>query len=300
MIKPDYLQKGNTVAIVATARKIDLIELQPAVALLESWGLRVLIGSSIAKQQNQLAGSDDDRAADFQQMLDNPTVKAIWIARGGYGTVRIIDRLDFEQYKKHPKWVIGFSDITVIHNHFNNLGYQTIHAIMPLNIQSATFEAIESLRKAVFGEELAYSVKYSALNRPGFACGELIGGNLSVLYSILGSQSEVDMTGKVLFIEDLDEYLYHIDRMLFNLKRNQYFEKIQALIVGGMTDMKDNQIPWGKTAEEIIEDITSEYKFPVLYHFPAGHLKDNRALFLGRKVVVVVANDQVATVSFEE
>lgn len=298
MITPEFLQKGDTVAILATARKIDLLTLQPAINLLESWGLNVVIGKTIGKSDNQLAGPDWQRATDFQEMLDNPKIKAIWAAKGGYGTVRIVDRIDFTNFKKKPKWVVGFSDVTVLHSHINNMGIETLHAMMAVSAKTASPQAIETLRKSLFGEKLEYHIPASPFNKKGKASGEIVGGNLSVLYSILGSKSEVDYKGKILFIEDLDEYLYHIDRMMMNLKRNGYFDGLKALIVGGMTEMNDNDIPWGKNSLEIIQDVLKDYKFPIIYNFPAGHIKDNRALILG-KTVSIDANDKEVAVKFE-
>lgn len=289
MITPEFLKKGDTIGILATARKIELATLQPGIKLLESWGLHVVIGKTIGKEEHQLAGADWLRATDFQEMMDNPSIKAIWAGKGGYGTVRIIDRLDFTKFRKKPKWVIGFSDMTVLHSHINNMGIETMHALMTMNAKTATPDAIESLRKALFGEKLEYTLPNHAFNKPGKASGELVGGNLSVLYSILGSKSEVDYNGKILFIEDLDEYLYHIDRMMMNLKRNGYFNGLKAVIVGGMTEMKDNDIPWGKNALEIIQDILKDYKIPVIYNFPAGHIKDNHAMIFGKTVSVAVS-----------
>jgi muramoyltetrapeptide carboxypeptidase len=298
MITPEFLKKGDTVAILATARKIDELTLEPAIKLLESWGLHVVIGRSIGKEDNQLAGPDWLRATDFQEMLDNPKIKAIWAAKGGYGTVRIIDRIDFTNFKKHPKWIVGFSDMTVLHSHINNMGIETLHAMMAISAKSATPDAIETLRKSLFGEKLEYHISANERNKNGKAKGEIVGGNLSVLYSIMGSKSQVDFKGKILFIEDLDEYLYHIDRMMMNLKRNGWFDGVKAVIVGGMTEMNDNDIPWGKDAHEIIEDVLKDYKFPIIYGFPAGHIKDNRALILG-KTVSIDANDKEVTVKFE-
>ncbi|AWI25211.1 S66 peptidase family protein [Flavobacterium pallidum] len=298
MITPEFLKKGDTVGILATARKIELATLQPGIKLLESWGLHVAIGKTIGKEDHQLAGADWLRATDFQDMMDNPAIKAIWAGKGGYGTVRIIDRLDFTKFKKNPKWVIGFSDMTVLHSHINNMGIETMHALMTMNAKTATPEAIESLRKALFGEKLEYTLPSHAYNKTGKASGELVGGNLSVLYSILGSKSEVDYKGKILFIEDLDEYLYHIDRMMMNLKRNGYFDGLKAVIVGGMTEMKDNDIPWGKDALQIIQDILKDYKIPVIYNFPAGHIKDNHAMIFGKTVSVDVS-EKGSKVNFE-
>ena len=295
---PDYLKKGDTVGILATARKIDLTTLQPAIKLLESWGLHVVIGKTIGKEENQLAGPDWFRATDFQEMLDNPNIKAIWAAKGGYGTVRIVDRIDFTNFKKHPKWIIGFSDMTVMHSHINNMDIATLHAIMAISVKTATPEAIASFHKALFGEPLSYTLPHDNFNQNGKGRGELVGGNLSVLYSVMGSKSEIDYKGKILFIEDLDEYLYHIDRMMMNLKRNGYFDNLQGLIIGGMTSMNDNDIPWGKDALQIIKDITKDYKFPIVYNFPAGHIKDNRALIFGKTVTLEV-NDAATVLKFE-
>lgn len=298
VIMPEYLKKGDTVGILATARKIDLVTLQPGIKLLESWGLKVVIGKSIGKEQNQLAGPDWQRATDFQEMLDNPNIKAIWAAKGGYGTVRIVDRINFDNFKKKPKWVIGFSDVTVMHSHINNMNIGTLHAIMAISAKSATPEAIESFRKALFGEKLEYNIPHHAFNKNGKATGELVGGNLSVLYSIQGSESAVDMNGKILFLEDLDEYLYHIDRMMMNLKRNGSLKGLKGIIIGGMTSMNDNDIPWGHDSLEIIQDIVKDLNIPVSYNFPAGHIKDNRALILGKTVTFEV-NDKETVLKFQ-
>ena len=298
MITPEFLQKGDTVGILATARKIDLVNLQPAIKLLESWGLHVVIGKTIGKSDNQLAGADWQRATDFQEMIDDPKIKAVWAAKGGYGTVRIIDRINFTAFKKKPKWIIGFSDVTVLHSHINNMNIETLHSIVAISAKTASPQAIESLRKALFGEPLEYKLAAHPYNKNGKTKGEIIGGNLSVLYSILGSKSEVDTKGKILFIEDLDEYLYHIDRMMMNLKRNGYFDEIKALVIGGMTQMNDNDIPWGKDALAIIQDVLKDYNFPIIYNFPAGHSKDNRAMIFGQTVSIDV-NEKGSVVKFE-
>lgn len=298
MITPPNLQKGDTIAILATARKNVEDNLKPAIDLLHSWGLEVVIGSTIGLDNNQLAGTDEQRAADFQQQLDNPNIKAIWCVKGGYGTVRIVDLLDFTAFKKQPKWIVGFSDVTVLHNHLNTLGFKSIHGIMPITAPKATTQAIETLRMALFGEKLSYTVPPFGKNKIGKASGELVGGNLSILYSLFGSPSAIDCSDKILFIEDLDEYLYHIDRMMMNLKRNGCLESIKGIVVGSMTKMKDNDIPWGKNAIEIIEDVTKKYNIPILYNFPAGHIQDNRALILGHTVTLDV-QEKGGTLTFE-
>lgn len=298
MMTPARLQKGDTIAILATARKNIDDNLKPALDLLHSWGLEAVIGSSIGLDDNQLAGTDAQRAADFQAQLDNPNIKAIWCVRGGYGTIRMIDLLDFTRFKENPKWIIGFSDVTVLHNHLNTMGFKSIHGIMPISVPKASPQAIESLRKSLFGEKITYEIDPFVMNRFGTASGELVGGNLSILYSVLGSPSAIDCTDKILFLEDLDEYLYHIDRMMMNLKRNGCLESIKGIVVGSMTKMKDNDIPWGKNALEIIADVTQKYNIPVLYNFPAGHIQDNRALIMGSKVTIDV-NETCSKVVFE-
>ena len=298
MITPPYLQKGDTVAIVCTARKNIEDNLKPTINLLENWGLKVKIGKTIGLDHFQLAGTDEERAADFQEQLDDPNVKAIWCVRGGYGTVRMIDLLDFTQFKQSPKWIVGFSDVTVLHSQLNRMGNESLHAIMPVSVPRATDEAIDSFCKALFGEHLEYTLTCDAINHNGKAKGELVGGNLSILYSLLGSESAIDCTDKILFLEDLDEYLYHIDRMLLNLKRNGCLTSLKGIVVGAMTKMNDNDIPWGKNALEIIEDITEDLKIPVIYNFPAGHIQDNRALIFGRQVTMEV-NDEESKLIFE-
>lgn len=287
MKTPDYLKKGDTVAIVSTARKIGLDEIKPAIELLELWGLKVVLGNTIGAEMNQFAGSIETRTADLQSVLDDATIKAIWCARGGYGTVQLIDNIDFLAFKNNPKWVIGYSDITVLHAHIHNLGVETIHATMPINIPTNTSEAKESLKNALFGNQLNYEFPTHPFNMYGMAKGKLVGGNLSVLYSLLGSNSSIKTEKKILLIEDLDEYLYHIDRMMHNLKRNGYFEQVAGIIVGGMTQMRDNEIPFGETAETIILEMLKPYQIPVIFGLPFGHLDDNRALILGRTVQLI-------------
>ena len=251
----------------------------------------MVIGKTIGLDNHQLAGTDEERAADFQEMIDNPNVKAVWCVRGGYGTARMVELVDFSKFKANPKWIIGFSDVTVIHSHLNTLGVATIHGIMPVNVEKASAKVEETLRKALFGENLKYTVPCQNENRLGVAQGELVGGNLSILYSMMGSESQVDCKGKILFIEDLDEYLYHIDRMMLSLKRCGCFDGLQGLVVGSFIKMHDNEIPWGKNAHEIILDITKKYNFPIVFDFPAGHIHDNNTLIFGKKVSLEI-NDK--------
>lgn len=298
MITPPNLKKGDTIAIVATARKNIDDNLKPAIDLAKKWGLEVVIGKSIGLDNNQLAGTDEQRASDFQEMIDNPNIHAVWCVRGGYGTARMIDLVDFSKFKNNPKWIVGFSDVTVLHSHLNNLGFATIHGIMPVNVEKASPEVEETLRKALFGEPLSYIVPCENENKSGNVEGILIGGNLSILYSLMGSKSQIDCKGKILFLEDLDEYLYHIDRMMLSLKRCGCFDELEGLVVGSFIKMHDNDIPWGKTAYQIIADITKKYNFPVVYNFPSGHIHDNRTLIFGKKVSLDV-NDNYSILKFD-
>lgn len=291
---PEYLKKGDSVGIVCTARSFSSEEAETAIQLLNEWGLKAVLGKTIDCNNHQLGGSDEERANDFQKMLNNSNIKAIWIARGGYGTVRIIDKIDFSKFKQNPKWIIGFSDITVLHSHIHNLGIATLHAIMPFSVPKASVEAKETLRKALFNEEYHFEIESDYSNKIGKAEGELIGGNLSIIYSLLGSVSSVNTSGKILYLEDLDEYLYHIDRMFYNFKRNGYFENLKGLIIGGMTDMHDNSIPFGYDVKQIIREITKEYDFPICFEFPAGHISDNRALKLGTKVSLEINTNKTS------
>lgn len=291
---PTSLQKGDTIAIVATARKITAQELQPFLALLSQWGLKYVLGSTIGAADHQFAGSDALRTKDFQKYLDDPTIKAIWCARGGYGTVRIIDALDFSAFRKNPKWIIGYSDVTVLHSHLNGFGIETLHADMPLELTIKSEATRNTAYDALFGKNYVIEAPSEEKNRIGTAEGELVGGNISILYSLLGSPSELKTDGKILVLEDLDEMLYHIDRMLQNLKRNGRLANLKGLIVGGMNVMRDNTIPFGKTAEEIILEAVSEYNYPVCFNFPVGHVPDNRALILGRNVTLQITNTNIS------
>ncbi|WP_339835812.1 LD-carboxypeptidase [uncultured Flavobacterium sp.] len=296
---PPYLKKGDTVAIVCTARKFFPEDAIPAKELLESWGLKIKLGATIGLDSCQLGGTDIERAADFQNMMDDENIKAIWCSRGGYGTVRMVDLLDFTKFKKNPKWIMGFSDVTVLHSQANAERVASLHCIMPFTVPKASDEVKETLRRALFGEHIEYSIPSKSYDIQGKTSGELVGGNLSILYSLLGSKSSLDTKNKILYIEDLDEYLYHIDRMMQNIKRNGYFENLNGLIVGGMTDMHDNEIPFGQNAVQIITAIAIEYNIPVCFDFPAGHMKDNRTLVLGKEVDFEV-NEKEVVLKFKD
>ena len=289
MRTPEYLIAGDKIGIVACARKISREEIQPAVDIIKSWGMETVLSKNLFHADKQYSGTDAERVEDLQTMLNDPLIKAVISARGGYGTVRIVDKIDFSQFKKTPKWIVGYSDITVLHSHVNNLKIETLHATMPVNF-TKNLEATESLRKALFGENLNYQIEAHPMNKKGGAQGIVVGGNLSLIYALTGSVSDFDTNGKILFIEDLDEYLYHIDRMMMNLKRSGKLSNLAGLIVGGMTDMKDNTIPFGKTAEEIIIDAVKEFNYPVCFNFPAGHVDKNMAIYLGREAKLKVAD----------
>ncbi|MFD2698246.1 LD-carboxypeptidase [Mesonia sediminis] len=289
---PKALKKGDRVAIIATARKVNPKDLNPALRLLESWELIPVLGSSIGLSSHQFAGTDEQRAQDLQKQLNDPKVRAIWCAKGGYGTVRLLDLVDFTAFQQDPKWLIGYSDITALHSHLNKLKVASLHAQICLGIETKTPNTQASLKQLLFAKNWCYTFNGHSQNKPGTAKGILVGGNLSVLFSLIGSRSDLDLQHKILFIEDLDEYLYHIDRMLQNLKRNGWFNKISGLIVGGMSDMNDNTIPFGQNALEIIQEAVAPYDFPVAYNFPAGHLEENQAIALGKKVQLDVSRHQ--------
>lgn len=291
MIQPSFLQPGDTIYITAPAKAIEESVVLEAKKTLETWGLIVRVAPHCLGRAAYFSGTDAERLADFQHGLDDPSIKAILCARGGYGCVRIVEELNWTAFQQNPKWIIGFSDVTVIHSHLNTLGVATIHGIMPVNVEKASAKVEETLRKALFGENLKYTVPCQNENRLGVAQGELVGGNLSILYSMMGSESQVDCKGKILFIEDLDEYLYHIDRMMLSLKRCGCFDGLQGLVVGSFIKMHDNEIPWGKNAHEIILDITKKYNFPIVFNFPAGHIHDNNTLIFGKKVSLEI-NDK--------
>ena len=297
LIQPPTLKKGDTIAIVAPAgilkNKVEVIE--KAIALLESWGLQVVLGENMFNNGKHFSGTDKERAADFQKALDNPNIKAIWAARGGYGSVRILETLDFSQFQTNPKWIIGYSDITAFHNHIHNLGVETIHAMMATSLQNEDTEIIETIatfKKALFGEELTYEIPASLYNRMGVLStpinalkGQLVGGNLAILASMLGSESQINTDQKILFIEEIGEYKYSIDRMLQSLKRAGYFKNVNAVIVGDISNIKQNTTKWGSVIEELILEVVPE-KVPVLFGFPAGHETINNALIMGRNVLL--------------
>ncbi|GGZ75557.1 S66 peptidase family protein [Algibacter mikhailovii] len=295
--QPPYLKAGDTVAIVAPSGilKSKQGEINQAKALLKSWGLHPIVGKHVFSQGNHFAGTDDERCEDFQKTLDDPSIKAIWCARGGYGAVRILDKLNWTQFKTNPKWVIGYSDITGIHNQIHNEGVESLHAMMCVNLTkdlSQIKTTISTFKNTVFGKPLSYTLAGSKYNKEGTATGQLVGGNLSILYSMLGSKSSLNTDGKILFIEDIGEYKYHIDRMLQSLKRAGYFDACQGVIVGDMTNLRKNTTLWGSSIVQLILDALSDYDFPIAFNMPAGHEEENKALILGRKLNLTVTQGE--------
>lgn len=281
-MRPFYLKKGDTVAIIATARKISREEIEPAVAFFESYGLSVLLGKNLFESSHQFAGTDLQRAEDLQWALNDKKIKAIIIARGGYGTMRLMEHVDFTEFKKKPKWLVGFSDVTVLHNAIHNCGIASLHATMPLNF-SKNKKSTKSMIDALFGKLTQIKIEKNSANSLGIAKGQLVGGNLSLLYALSGTPFDIDTKDKILFIEDLDEYLYHLDRMMMQLKLSGKLSCLKGIVIGGITDMKDNAIPFGKLPEEIILDAVKDYSYPVCFNFPAGHIDKNLAVYLGRQ-----------------
>lgn len=305
---PSPLKPGDTIAIIPTARAIEAEELAAGIALAESWGLKVRLGAGIGRKHFQQAGTAAERQDDLQAAIHDPAVRAIWCARGGYGTVHLMDGLDLSPLKRDPKWIVGFSDITVLHNALHRIGIASLHAQMPFNIGGKSAQTKDTLKAALFGDEYEVTkVERSAASnsaevaagRSGSCEGILVGGNLSLLYALRGTPYDIDPRGKILFLEDLDELLYHLDRMVMNLRLARWFEGLAGLIVGGMTDMHDKnpQDPFGRSAEEIILAATEGTSYPVCFGFPAGHVDDNRALILGQKTKLSVTANGV-TLSF--
>ena len=287
---PPYLKKGDIIGITCPAGYITLQDIQPAVNKIKEWGFEVKIGDTIGKKDFTFGGTDEERLKDFQQMLDDTTIKAILCARGGYGAVRIIDDIDFKKMAKHPKWIIGFSDVTVMHSHLNrNYRVASIHSKMCNSFpedwakaEPVQIESIESIRKCLFGEKMHYLFTPNPVNKTGLVDGELVGGNLKTLESLSASKSDINTKDKILFVEDTGEYLYSIDRMFWNLKRSGKLSHLKGLIIGGFKPKKDDVgEEFGKTLETIVLEKVSEYDYPVCFDFPVGHQKNNFALKCG-------------------
>ena len=299
MIKtPPYLKKGDTIGLVCPAGYMALERVTECIRVLqEEWGYKVRLGKTVGSDSaTYFSGTHGERLNDFQQMLDDDEVNAILCARGGYGMGRIIDQVNFKKFKKQPKWIVGFSDITVLHTHlYSNYYISSLHAAMAGAFNDAGYinRYVQSLKSALEGKWARYTVDGHQLNRSGEAIGELIGGNLALLANVVGTDSDFKTRGRILFIEDIGEYLYNIDRMLYQLKRNGKLSKLAGLIVGGFSDMKDTDRPFGKTVYEIIYDIIKEYKYPVCFGFPVSHDKENYALKIGAGYKLKVTKTKV-------
>jgi len=292
-IQPAYLKKGDKIAIICPAKKLPK-PIDGAIKILQNWGLEVVLGETITANYHQFAGNDSLRAADLQRYLNDSEIKAIIAGRGGYGTIRIIDELDFTAFKAEPKWLIGFSDITVLLSHaFAKLNTQSLHAQMPYTFEESTPEALDSLQKILFGEKVSYHYKSIFPNKRGETQGILIGGNLTLLIAMEGSVSEMDFTDKILFIEDVGEHEYAIDRMMRILKRKGKLNKLKGLIVGAFNELGEEKIPFGQTPEEVILALVKEYDYPVCFNFPTGHIADNRAMVLGAEISLYVNENEV-------
>ena len=298
---PPYLKKGDCIGITSPAGYISLEEIQPAILKLKEWGFEIKIGTTIGKKEFTFGGSDEERLADFQHMLDDKNIKALMCARGGYGIVRIIDKIDFKHFISKPKWIIGFSDVTILHSHINrNIGIATIHSKMcnsfPADWQDAEQiqkDTIESIRQCLTGERMNYNFQPNPKNKTGTVNGTLIGGNLKTLETLAGTKSDILTKNKILFVEDTGEYLYSIDRMFWNLKRTGKLDFLKGLIIGGFKIKKDDEgLEFGKTIEEIVLEKVTEYNYPVCFDFPVGHQKNNVALKCGimHKLAVQTTN----------
>lgn len=301
-ISPPALKKGDIIGITAPAGYITHEEIQSAVKKMESWGYKIKVGNTISKRDFTFGGTDDERATDFQQMLDDSSIKAIMCARGGYGTIRIIDKLNWDKFKAKPKWIIGFSDVTIFHSHVSrNLGIASIHSKMcnsfpddwstaePIQIQT-----IESIQQALAGLKMKYSFDANPANKPGIAEGILIGGNLKTLESLSGTRSDINTAGKILFVEDTGEYMYSVDRMFWNLKRTGKLSQLKGLIIGGFKIKVDEDADdFGRTLQDVVLEKIKAYKYPVCFGFPVGHQKNNYALKCGVKHRLIVSVNEV-------
>ena len=299
MIKPPYLQPGDKIAIVAPAGRVARAKVDLAVKMFEKWGYEVVVGDNVFNDYNIFSATDDERAEDLQKVFDSEDIRAVVCARGGYGCIRIVDKIDYSKFQGNPKWLVGFSDITVLHAKLNTLGIESIHGPMPVKFPEDGSETddIIKLKKLLEGSQPVYSYTSHPMNRKGVSSGELVGGNLSIVYSLHGIEIEWKKNEKILFIEDVDEDLYHLDRMMQNLKHSGKLEHLQGLLVGQMSEMKDGEPSFGSTAYEIIAEAVEDYDFPVVYGFPAGHGDVNYPLIFGA-IAELEVNDKSYNLSF--
>ena len=297
MIIPPYLHKGDTIGLVCPAGFMPLEKAQTAIDTLQQWGFKVKTGKTVGSEsKNYFSGTDEERLDDLQQMMDGKNIKAIMCARGGYGMGRIIDDLNFKKFKKNPKWIIGFSDITVLHSHlYTNYKIPSLHAPMAAAFNDDEYknEFVQSLRKALIGEKGSYKCEAHPFNKNGKTEGRLVGGNLSLLAHLVGTPSDINTKNKILFIEDIGEYVYNVDRMIYQLKRSGKLKDLAGLIVGKFSEMKDTERPFGQTAEEVIRDVVKDYDYPVCFGFPVSHDKENYALKIGIKYKLSVSTTSV-------
>lgn len=296
MISPAYLKQGDVIGITCPAGYMEYKNAETCIHTLQQWGYEVMVGKTMgSKSKNYFSGNDEDRCDELQAMLNDPGINAILCGRGGYGLGRIIDKLDFTQFLQHPKWVIGFSDITVIHARLSRLGIASLHAPMAAAFNENGFKNkyVQSLKTVLQGEKMHYSSRPFKNNRTGKATAELVGGNLSLLAHLCGTPDALQTDGKILFLEDVGEHLYNIDRMLWQLKRNGMFNNLAGVILGGFTDMKDTTRPFGKKTDDVLKDIFAEYKYPVCYRFPISHEKENLAVKIGGMYSLNVSKDSV-------
>lgn len=291
MKTPTHLIKGDLIYILSPAKSVEATHVEHAKETFEAWGFKVEISPNCTGRHAYFSGTDAERASDLQIALDRSDIKAIVCARGGYGAIRIVDKLNWEQFENTPKWLVGFSDITVFHHRIHQLGAMSIHATMPLNFQNNSSAALHTLRLAMIGEPFEIKIPTTISSRKGSAKGRLVGGNLSILYSLLGTKDCFDFENTILFIEDLCEQYYHIDRMLFALKKAGVFQKINGLIIGGMTDLKDTSPSFGMSLKEIIYEKIESNDLVVCFDFPSGHIDDNQAMIMGAEVELNVSND---------
>ena len=295
MIKiPPYLKKGDTIGITCPAGFMAKEKAQTCIDTLQLWGYQVMVGKTLGSNStNYFSGTDEERRDELQAMLDDASINAILCGRGGYGAGRIIDQLNFKKFKKNPKWIIGFSDVTVLHCHiYTNLKIASLHAPMAAAFNEGENEFIQSLQIALTGKKASYKCAAHPFNKNGKANGELVGGNLSLLAHLTGTASDINTKNKILFIEDIGEQVYNIDRMLYQLKRSGKLEKLSGLIIGGFTDIKDTDRPFGKTVYEVIQEIVAGYNYPVCYNFPVSHGKENYALKVGIKYKIEITGKQ--------
>ena len=286
MIKmPPYLKKGDTIGLLCPAGYMPIEKAQTCIDVLQEWGYKVQIGATLqTTSDNYFSGGDRERLKDLQHMIDDDEIKAVFCARGGYGLGRIIEQINFSKFKKHPKWIIGFSDITILHSHiYSNYKIASLHAPMAAAFNNEEYknEFVLSLRKALEGKKARYQATPHSFNNKGEAVGELVGGNLTLLAHLIGTSSDIKTKNKILFLEDVGEYLYNIDRMLYQFKRAGKLDRLAGLIIGGFTENKDTERPFGKTSYEIIHDVVKNYDYPICFNFPVSHDKENYALKIG-------------------